>query len=1029
MPDSGFVFSPAFRVATADMEVVAGGSLEFYWAGTNTATNVYSDSTLSTSLGSVVYLDSGGHPVASSGSSTKVIVYTGSALVKIIVKDADGATLATYDNVRCAQDTSALSGGGSDGGVEAVASKTEDFTVTTDDDGKLFVCDPTGGAFTGTLPSAVTAGDGFEVSFRHGGTTTTNAVMVASVTSQAIARGATTATRIVLKRGGETVRLVSNGATWVCYGDTPSDITEFPIRIVDRLTAPPASPADGAFYIINGTPTDEWSAYAQHDLMQADGGGNWIRHRPYTDCGWIAYLQDEDLLVQYRGSAWVDLDNITAPNTSTLKRALFQEREASGDNADGLTASAWTKRKLNTEIENTITGCSIASSVITLPAGSYLVRAWTTFYFNGSPSSAASAKIRLANTTSTEYVYGGSSFYQNSNASAAPVQHQLHVWSSVTLDAESTFELQYYTNYGTTAAGGVAVSAGSTFNVYTEIEIIDLTSIQGPAGAQGAQGNTGPGYYATSTSSVAIASSGSKTFTTQAGLAYAAGIRVRVADTSAPSTNYMEGVVTSYSGTTLIFTADLSAGSGTISSWTINAAGDKGTTPAFAIGTIVTGEEGTDAEATITGTAAVPVLNLTIPRGDTGASGSGTAAAGSSGELQYNASGTTAGTSGMTYTPTNRVTAVTPPTDTDPGAPVWYDGFQYGGFSNGPSGQENYRDQTWHAGWNWRGGTRVDTGLPAAGLSFESKFYQSGTFASEFHLQGVDTAGGTHRWMSFFLPHGADQSASAATISVAELFIKDEAGTERVKFDVGNATPVINLSNIQQLLSTNNIPFARQMNAAGNSFIDILKLDNYDRVAYGAPVYVNASPEAEYGSILPINATGMTNNKSVIFAQSNAVTGNSYALQFYNLAATGKVIAAFGNNTANGHVVVDLMNNAGTGDVMVAFTPDFGGTSYNYSVGVDQSRGKFVISNRAQSFVSGDGTDRILIDDNVIEAMKPVKLPSFTVSGLPSASTVGGGSLAYVTDANATTARSTVAGGGSNKVLVMSDGTNWLIMA
>lgn len=1028
MPDSGFVFSPAFRVATADMEVVAGGSLEFYLAGTNTATNVYSDSTLSTSLGSVVYLDSGGHPVASSGSSTKVIVYTGSALVKIIVKDADGATLATYDNVRCAQDTSALSGGGSDGGVEAVASKTADFTVTTDDDGKLFVCDPTGGAFTGTLPSAVTAGDGFEVSFRHGGTTTTNAVVVASVTSQAIARGATTSTRIALKRGGETVRLVSNGATWVCYGDTPSDITEFPIRIVDRLTAPPASPAAGAFYIINGTPTDEWSAYAQHDLMQADGGGNWIRHRPYTDCGWIAYLQDEDLLVQYRGSAWVDLDNITAPNTSTLKRALFQEREASGDNADGLTASAWTKRKLNTEIENTITGCSIASSVITLPAGSYLVRAWTTFYFNGSPSSAASAKIRLANTTSTEYVYGGSSFYQNSNASAAPVQHQLHVWSSVTLDAESTFELQYYTNYGTTAAGGVAISAGSTFNVYTEIEIIDLTSIQGPAGAQGAQGNTGPGYAATSTSSVAIASSGSKTFTTQAGLAYAAGIRVRVADTSAPSTNYMEGVVTSYSGTTLIFTADLSAGSGTISSWTINAAGDKGTTPAFAIGTIVTGEEGTDAEATITGTAAVPVLNLTIPRGDTGASGSGTAAAGSSGDLQYNASGTTAGTSGMTYTPTNRVIAIAPPTSADDDATTWYESIQEGAHSNGPPGDENYLNRIHHAGWNYKLGTRVDTDLPAFGTAVEANFWQSDTFAFEWHLQGVLTDGSTQRWVSGYFPHGPDQSASDFSFNVDTVSFADADETQLVRFQLGQATPVISLTGIQQWLGTNNIPFAKQLNAAGNAYITILKLDNYDRVVYEAPLYISTTPDSQFNSILPINATGLTTGDSIVYAQSNSVTGTLYAIDMNSLSATDAVVARIRNTATNGHTIFELSNAPGTGDLIASFTPDYGGGE-NYSVGVDQSRGKFVIANRFASFSEWDNTDRLLIDDNVIEAMKPVKLPSFTVSGLPSASTVGGGSLAYVTDANATTARSTVAGGGSNKVLVMSDGTNWLIMA
>lgn len=52
---------------------------------------------------------------------------------------------------------------------------------------------------------------------------------------------------------------------------------------------------------------------------------------------------------------------------------------------------------------------------------------------------------------------------------------------------------------------------------------------------------------------------------------------------------------------------------------------------------------------------------------------------------------------------------------------------------------------------------------------------------------------------------------------------------------------------------------------------------------------------------------------------------------------------------------------------------------------------------------------------------------SVAVASLPSASTAGAGARAFVTDANATTYLSTVAGGGSNKVPVVSDGTNWLI--
>lgn len=52
---------------------------------------------------------------------------------------------------------------------------------------------------------------------------------------------------------------------------------------------------------------------------------------------------------------------------------------------------------------------------------------------------------------------------------------------------------------------------------------------------------------------------------------------------------------------------------------------------------------------------------------------------------------------------------------------------------------------------------------------------------------------------------------------------------------------------------------------------------------------------------------------------------------------------------------------------------------------------------------------------------------STTVASLPAAATAGAGARCFVTDANATTFLSTVAGGGANKVPVVSDGTNWLI--
>lgn len=85
------------------------------------------------------------------------------------------------------------------------------------------------------------------------------------------------------------------------------------------------------------------------------------------------------------------------------------------------------------------------------------------------------------------------------------------------------------------------------------------------------------GYGGTSSTSLAIGT-GSKVFTTQAGLAYN-GARVRAASAANP-TNYMEGIVT-YSGTTLTMVADAIGGSGTKTDWVFSIAGAPGATGAM----------------------------------------------------------------------------------------------------------------------------------------------------------------------------------------------------------------------------------------------------------------------------------------------------------------------------------------------------------------------------------------------------------------------------------------------------------------
>ena len=96
-------------------------------------------------------------------------------------------------------------------------------------------------------------------------------------------------------------------------------------------------------------------------------------------------------------------------------------------------------------------------------------------------------------------------------------------------------------------------------------------------GTDGTNGDDGKGYFATSATSFAIGT-GSKSFTTQANLAYAVGSRVRFTS-AGDTTKFMEGTVTAYSGTTLVATiSDTFTNTGTFTDWNIAIAGEIGQT-------------------------------------------------------------------------------------------------------------------------------------------------------------------------------------------------------------------------------------------------------------------------------------------------------------------------------------------------------------------------------------------------------------------------------------------------------------------
>lgn len=118
-------------------------------------------------------------------------------------------------------------------------------------------------------------------------------------------------------------------------------------------------------------------------------------------------------------------------------------------------------------------------------------------------------------------------------------------------------------------------------NVYARLSVQALidnlpAGPEGPQGPAGTNGSDGAGYGGTSATSLIIANSVTKVFTTQAGLAYQVGNYVR-ASSAANGANFMEGLVSAYAGTSLSIDVSKIGGSGTFADWAFQIAGAPGT--------------------------------------------------------------------------------------------------------------------------------------------------------------------------------------------------------------------------------------------------------------------------------------------------------------------------------------------------------------------------------------------------------------------------------------------------------------------
>jgi hypothetical protein len=146
--------------------------------------------------------------------------------------------------------------------------------------------------------------------------------------------------------------------------------------------------------------------------------------------------------------------------------AIFNETQASGTAGGATVTGSFIKRTLNTTVVNNITGCSIASSVVTLPAGTFLMYASAPFY------QCAEVKIRLQNTTAATTIGYGTNCYPDTTVACSTVSN---VMTATTLSVSSTVELQYRAASVRASAGlGNLNGFGGNSEIYSQLVIVRI---------------------------------------------------------------------------------------------------------------------------------------------------------------------------------------------------------------------------------------------------------------------------------------------------------------------------------------------------------------------------------------------------------------------------------------------------------------------------------------------------------------------------------------------------------------------------
>lgn len=153
----------------------------------------------------------------------------------------------------------------------------------------------------------------------------------------------------------------------------------------------------------------------------------------------------------------LDATNWVGLGSTPLYYLKATDQKTSGTNG-GSSIAGFQVRTLNTLNTNEITGASLSSNRVTLPAGSY------DFLITSSLFQANQSQLYLYSVTDSAYAIFGSSIYQTAGISC-------NASGRLTITSTKQYEVSVYANTAYASTGlGVATSSGQS-EIYTTLEI------------------------------------------------------------------------------------------------------------------------------------------------------------------------------------------------------------------------------------------------------------------------------------------------------------------------------------------------------------------------------------------------------------------------------------------------------------------------------------------------------------------------------------------------------------------------------